>query len=140
MVFNLLLFQYDFLLKFNLDQKLNKVCVSNSKLEPTAISIKCVNCASIPLPYPLAILLGIDTAYRRMCEFNPNLSSLGKILVEEYTSFNKLLDLFLTSNFLKSFILFYLVFSIVFDYLYISICKKTLYYLILVFDTEYCII
>jgi hypothetical protein len=54
---------------------------SDSLSEPNAIFKNCANSLSEFLTQPYAILLGIETTERLICDVKPNNSSLGKVEV-----------------------------------------------------------
>ena len=78
--------------------RLMNIWVSNSAALPWAICRKLMNYFLLFLAAPSAILLGIDTAARRICETKPNFSSAGKFAVILYIPVTKLRDRFHTSK------------------------------------------
>lgn len=78
--------------------------VSTSLADPKEIYKNCINSLSDLLAEPSAILTGMDTLARRICEVRPYFSSGGKTAVREYICLTNSKLFFHTSRFWCGFI------------------------------------
>ncbi len=74
-------------------------CVCSSKREPMAICKNLLNSFFEFLPYPSAILLGIESAHLCSCTVNPYISCFGKFFVKQYIFITNLIDFLHTIKF-----------------------------------------